>query len=318
MGQSETHFVTLIDENFLPQALALRGSLLKHCTNAHLWILCVTTEAFDVLKSLDLSRTELIHPSFYDDSEIMLLRHQRSRKEICWTLTPTSIKAVFKKRPDIETVTYVDADLFFLKSPEEILEEFQQSGKHVLITRHDYHPIWDKTASSGEFNVQFITVNRSRGLEVIEAWDRDCRDWCFDYHWEGLIGDQGYLSQWPDEFPDLVHIAKDTAKFQGPWNAQRFRSSLAVTFHFHGAKITPRGIALKGPYPISPCRHEYFYRPYNRAIKELFSRYPLLKEFGTSRISQLTFLQIGERFTRWKYWIGIFAYTFFRVRLASK
>ena len=63
-------------------------------------------------------------------------------------------------------MTYVDADVWLLKSPRPVFEEFERSGKSVFITRHAYAPEYDQADVTGEFCVQFVVFERGRSAAV--------------------------------------------------------------------------------------------------------------------------------------------------------
>ena len=49
MSSKVEHFVTLFDQVFLPQGLALHMSMERHIKNYKLWILCMEDQVFEIL-----------------------------------------------------------------------------------------------------------------------------------------------------------------------------------------------------------------------------------------------------------------------------
>src|SRR4051812_34843747 len=145
------HFVTLFDSNFLPSALAMHASLLRHAGSFRLWILCMDEQVEKQLTTLDLTGVSLIPLREFETPELLAVKPTRGRGEYCWTSTPFTFTAVFARDPTAERVTYLDADLFFLRPPAILLEEFTASGKDVFITEHAYAPEYDHTRKSGRF-----------------------------------------------------------------------------------------------------------------------------------------------------------------------
>ena len=114
-------YVTLFDSVFLPQGLALYYSLLSLRGKFKLWVLCVDQKSFDFLSGLSLDNLFLLNLSELENDNLLEVKSIRSRAEYCWTLTPWSIQWVFEADPSARRVTYLDADLFLLDSPSEIL-----------------------------------------------------------------------------------------------------------------------------------------------------------------------------------------------------
>lgn len=251
------HFVTLFDNNFLPTGLCLHRSLLEQGGAFHLWVLCMDEEVELHLKQLGLPHVTLIPLREVEDARLLAVKPSRSKGEYCWTLTPFSPQFVFDRDATVTRVTYLDADLFFFDDPHLLLDEFEQSGKHVLITEHAYDPRYDKTRRSGRFCVQFMTFRRtSEAYEAMRWWQDRCLEWCFARVEAGKFGDQKYLDQWPTLFAQQVHILKQKEKTLAPWNVHYFgeRAGGAVQpvfYHFHGLRlISPGKLLLYSGYQV--------------------------------------------------------------------
>lgn len=235
------HFCTLFDSHYLPLGIALHQSLMTHAKSFHLWVLCIDEEVELSLQKLDLPYVSLMPLREMETAELLAVKPNRTRGEYCWTLTPFIFQAVFDQDPNIEQVTYLDADLFFFDDPAILLNEFM-ADKHVLFTEHAYAPEYDQTATSGKFCVQFLTVRcTDRALKVIYWWQKKCLQWCFNRIEDGKFGDQKYLESWPTLFGDDVQIVENIEKTLAPWNIAYFERTLPelspVFYHFHGLKI---------------------------------------------------------------------------------
>lgn len=157
------HFVTIFNSLFLPQGLALHRSMERHVQEYTLWILCVDDVAYDVLHKLVLPNVRLLELAKLETVELLRVKQDRTIAEYCWTLTPFAPRFVFDADLSVARVTYIDADLWFRKSPAIVFNEFEASGKYVLITDHGYAPEYDFSASSGQYCVQFMTFTRVGG-----------------------------------------------------------------------------------------------------------------------------------------------------------
>lgn len=272
------HYVTLFDSLFLPQGLALHLSMERHVKDYKLWILCVDDQTHLILKKLKLVNVELLQLTQLETPELLSIKPTRTKGEYCWTLTPFSLRFVFEADPSVRRVTYLDADLWFRKSPAPIFKELEQSGKHVLITDHAYSPEYDQSETSGQYCVQFMTFMRDGGEEVRKWWEERCLEWCYARFEDGKFGDQKYLDDWPTRFETRVHVLANKELTLAPWNALRFPYGNAITWHFQGLRLIPQKkychVVLNG-YPLPAATRKNIYQKYiddlNVVIGILFS-----------------------------------------------
>jgi hypothetical protein len=266
------HFVTLFNSLFLPQGLALHMSMERHARECVLWILCVDDETYDVLGRLDLPNVKRLKLSDLETSELLDVKPGRTVGEYCWTLTPFAPRFVFEADPTVERVTYIDADLWFRKHPKPIFNEFDASGKQVLITDHAYAPEYDQSATSGQFCVQFMTFTRDGGDTVRKWWEERCIEWCFARFEDGKFGDQKYLDDWPERFGDAVHVLRDKELALAPWNASRFPYGNAVFYHFHGLRLISEKKIEIGNYSLPNALRANVYQPYFSDLRDAVDR----------------------------------------------
>jgi hypothetical protein len=272
------HYVTLFDSLFLPQGLALHASMQRRLTDFRLWVLCVDDEAHALLTQLALPNVSLIALSAVETPELLAVKPGRSKGEYCWTLTPFAPRFVFEADASVRRVTYVDADLWFLKNPAPIHAEFAASGAGALITEHAYAPEFDQSDRSGQYCVQFMTFDRVEGEPVRKWWEERCVEWCFARFEEGRFGDQLYLNDWPERFGARVHVLQRIELAQAPWNATRFPYSEAVFYHFQSLRLLPgRRIDLGVIYPLNEPLRRNVYAPY---IADLTAAIALLRGVG--------------------------------------
>jgi len=248
MTRQSEQFVTLFDSGFLSIGLALYQSLVDHAGPFKLWVICMDEAAEEQLNRLALPELETIPVREVETPELLAVKPDRDRAEYCWTVTPFSAAAVFKRDSQVRRVTYVDADVCFFKDPRILLQELDASGGHVLITEHAYAPEYDQTATSGRFCVQFVTFDRSQAAQrVMHWWQQRCLEWCYRRVEDSRFGDQKYLDRWPALFGPDVHVLQATENTLAPWNVQHYALRGAygvdpVMYHFHGLRLHDDGL----------------------------------------------------------------------------
>ena len=281
------NYVTLFDGLFLPQGVALHLSMERHLKNYTLWIICVDDITYSILLNNNLPNVRLLQLSKLETPELLHSKSNRSIGEYCWTLTPFSPRFVFEADNSVDRVTYIDADIWFRADPYRIFEEFENSGKHLLITDHAYAPEFDQSVNCGKFCVQFMIFSR-KGSEHIRAWwENRCLEWCYARFEDGKFGDQKYLDFFPILFKDDVHILQNIELILAPWNATRFPFGNSAVWHFHGLRIFKSLIGLHvyiGEYYIPSITIINIYYAYFQDIKKSIH---LLKKQGYEVRSQL-------------------------------
>lgn len=289
------HYVTLFDSLFLPQGLALHMSMERHVGTYTLWILCMDDEVQEALAKLELPNVRLLQLSKLETPELLAIKSTRSKGEYCWTLTPFTPRFVFEADSGVSRVTYLDADMWFRKNPAPIFNEFDASGKHVLITDHAYAPEHDQSATSGQYCVQFMTFTRNGGEVVRKWWEERCVEWCYSRIEDGKFGDQKYLDDWPTRFANSVHILIDKELTLAPWNATRFPYGNAVSWHFHSLRILSNSknsiLVATGTYLLPKCTRENVYQPYLNDLRGAIDRAASL---GIDLKSQMAFSVVGN------------------------
>jgi hypothetical protein len=244
--------------------------MLRHCSSFKLWVLCTDKKAIKILNQLNLEKTELLDLAKVETTELLRIKEERTVAEYCWTLTPFAPKFVFEADSTIDRITYIDADIWFRKSPKPIFDELEESGKSVLITEHSYSPEYDFTETSGRFCVQFLTFHRTGGETVREDWEEKCLEWCYARSEDGKFGDQKYLDHWPHNFPDRVHILQEKEYALAPWNVNRYPYGKSIFYHFQALRIRKNNTLCIGPaIPIPKLTFENIHKPYLEELKEV-------------------------------------------------
>lgn len=213
------NFCTYFDSNYLLRGLAMYYSLIKHCPDCYLYIFAFDDKCLKTLLILNLPRVIVISLEKFEDKQLLSVKPTRSKAEYCWTCTPSTILYCLKKF-NLESCTYLDADLMFFDSPQILLNELGNDS--VLITEHRYHPEHDKTSYSGKYCVQFMTFkNNSMGLKVLTWWRESCLDWCYARFEDGKFGDQKYLDGWLKRF-EGIKVLQNHGGGVAPWNVLNY------------------------------------------------------------------------------------------------
>jgi hypothetical protein len=289
------HFVTLFDLLFLPQGLALHRSMERHSGNYTLWILCMDDEVHEILSLMKLPNVQLLQLSLVETKELERVKPERTVGEYCWTVKPFALKFVFDSDISVKRVTYLDADLWFRKSPAPIFQEFDKSGKDVLITDHAYSPEYDLSEKSGQYCGQFTTFTREGGEPVRKWWEERCIEWCFARFENGKFGDQKYLDDWPERFPEQVHVLSNQGWTLAPWNANRFPYSNGVFWHFHELRLTEKRskplVQFTTSYSIPPITRKQIYKPYLEDLRVVIE---IMKSHGVQPKIQKKYRTFGR------------------------
>lgn len=275
------YYVTLFDSNYLTRGLVMYRSLLTHENNFHLWIICFDDFVYDTLEKLNLDKVTPINLKEFEDDELLSIKHERTYVEYMWTCTPSVALYVLSKYPEVDAITYLDADLMFFSSPKPIFEEVKSAS--VLITEHRYLPGFDQSETNGIYNVQFVMFRRDApGLEAVKWWRDRCIEWCFYRVEDNKLGDQKYLDDWPQRFQG-VHVLKNLGGGVAPWNAAQYNLNKVdrqlyidqtplIFYHCHALKLYPFKISYLFPnYPITQQMRDWIYRPYLKAISAAYT-----------------------------------------------
>jgi hypothetical protein len=289
------HFVTLFDLLFLPQGLALHRSMERHSGNYTLWILCMDDEVHEILSLMKLPNVQLLQLSLVETKELERVKPERTVGEYCWTVKPFALKFVFDSDISVKRVTYLDADLWFRKSPAPIFQEFDKSGKDVLITDHAYSPEYDLSEKSGQYCGQFTTFTREGGEPVRKWWEERCIEWCFARYENGKFGDQKYLDDWPERFQKQVHVLSNQGWTLAPWNANRFPYSNGIFWHFHELRLTEKRskpmVQFTTSYSIPPITRKQIYKPYLEDLRVVIE---IMKSHGVQPKIQKKYRTFGR------------------------
>ncbi len=240
------YYCTYFDFNYLARALALYNSLERHAGPFRLYTLCFDEQSYEVLKRMDLPHLEPVALAELEkgDEPLVRCKSNRSTVEYYFTCSPCLPLYLLEKHPEIDFITYLDADLYFYADPQPIYDEME--GHSIGIIEHRVAPGF-RSHQNGRFNVGWVSFRRdANGLACLRWWKERCIEWCYERFEDGKFSDQGYLTVWPERFQG-VRIIEHKGANVAPWNVARYALSLRdekiyvdeqplLFYHFHGFK----------------------------------------------------------------------------------
>jgi hypothetical protein len=258
-------------------------SLVEAGANFHLYIFAFDEPVYEYFRSAGKKENiTVISLDNFQDNDLLAVKSERTPVEYCWTCTPSTVLYCIEKF-QLQSCTYIDADLYFYSDPQILLDEL--GDKSVIITEHRFTKEYEKGAENGIYCVQFVTFkNDENGLKVLKWWRNSCIEWCFARAEDGKFGDQKYLDDWIFRF-DGVHVLKHLGGGVAPWNVQQYSFSQlnerlygvenitdtkfrVVFFHFHALKFFTDDTVNISNYRTSPSAFKFIYAPYVRLLLE--------------------------------------------------
>lgn len=284
-------YCTYFDSNYFLQGLAMIKSLLHYDQKSEILVLALDDQTEILLQRFKLNRVTVVNSKNIEKCypELLIAKLNRNKIEYYFTLTPAVIKyALSNLKHENYTAVYVDADLFFFDSPEDIFVTF--SDYSVAIIPHNYSKKMErKLEKFGKYNVGMVIFKSdSEGTKVLEWWYQSCLEWCFDYALNGKFADQKYLENFSN-ISDRVQVIKHLGANLAPWNIDNYEISKShnsilvnnhklIFFHFHNLKIFKKLFLLPHIYFRAPVKvnvKEYIYRQYIQELTKLSSDYDI-------------------------------------------
>lgn len=284
------HFATLFDSAYCAKGLALHESLLKHSSEPFvLHILACDTDTFYMLSDMKLKNVEVIPLEPFESAmKMQPVKASRSHVEYMWTLASSFMEYLL---PWFDSLTYLDADIFFFSDPKVIFEEIGE--RSIGIVPHRFNEKERKRlGKNGEFNVGVVYAKNSPvGLKCISKWANQTREWCFGRNEGGKFGDQAYLDSWPTEYRDECFIIYHLGVNLGPWAVGNYEigrddEGIAIAepnliftlicYHFH--EFIDQNNLTK--WKLRPEDRDLIYAPYVKAFNAAQER---IAEFKRAR-----------------------------------
>jgi len=282
------YYCTYFDRNYLLRGLTLYQSLKQHAQPFILWVLCFDEWSFEVLTKLAQPDLRPVALADFEsgDSELLAAKSARSKVEYYFTCSPSWPLYLLTQNPEIDLLTYLDADLYFFSSPEPIFAEL--SSDSILIVGHRFPDHLRHLELHGIYNVGLLTFRSDdTGRACLRWWRERCLEWCGIEPQDGKFADQKYLDDWPERFPG-TRVLEHAGAGLAPWNwtdytVERSGSGIKVNgkplifYHYHGIKFLTRRlydpVTLGRRYgEMPPAVRDMLYRPYVAALKETAGR----------------------------------------------
>ncbi len=286
-GVHPTHYATYFDRHYLTRGLALLRSLEQHCAPFVLWVLCLDAETEELLRRLDSQHVRRVPLAELEQADPALLAVKPNRQpvEYFWTCGPALLVHVLRRDPTIETLAYLDADMFFFDAPAPIFAGLRD--RSIVLMEQRY-----VQAKGGRFNVGMLAFRRTpSALACLNRWREQCLEWCYDRFEPGRHGDQKYLEEWPDRYD--VTILEYAGAGVAPWNVETQRihyrggrvlveGDPLVVYHFARIHLIHRWIYELHDYrwqdrKMDPLVRRWIYAPY---IRELYAAEGRVRQLG--------------------------------------
>jgi len=234
-----------------------------------------------------------IHPISLGDFEfgnvkLLDIKKERSIAEYYFTCTPFLSLFILDNFPDVDLITYLDADLFFFADPAPLFAEID--GKSISIVGHRFPARLRHLESTGLYNVGWVSFRRDEnGLECLCWWRDLCLEWCYDRVEAERFADQKYLDRFPDRFGNEIIIRHKGANV-APWNIENY----ALTKRNHRFYVDDEPLIFyhfQGLKKIAPCIYNLGFWSYSiRASKELMNYIyiPYIQELQRSQLGVLS------------------------------
>lgn len=265
----------------MAQGLALIDSVNHHSSTKITWhVLALDEKVSDVLK-ISYPNIDVIDFDVEFDLELFESSKIRPWRETCWSGAACLLHKLSHSLQDGTSIVYLDADCYFFNDISEMLKPL--TNHKIAIHEHNFsHDRKEWLEKSGRFNVGAVAGIAGDVFQSCTAkWRLQVLDSCESIPSLGKCGDQSYLNEWPDLYPEL-YIWDFPGVGLAPWNLNNFpplkkeadvlvNDSKLFFFHFHGLQIMYFGklfaffVPASG-YELKNVPFRFVFLPY---VKEL-------------------------------------------------
>lgn len=226
-------------------------SLKRHCPGAQAYVLCMDTHVQTIFEALDLPWVQCIELKRIEDESLLIAKKTRGVAEYCWTLSSCFTWYVLQNHPEIDFLTYVDADLLFFSDVKPLFDEISDAS--IAIIEHRFSERLKSREVNGRFCVEWVSFRRDeQGLACLSRWREQCIEWCYYRLEDGKMGDQKYLDEWPTRY-SACHILMHPGAGIAPWNYAQYsfntdkagnitvEKAPLIFYHFHQFQLLENG-----------------------------------------------------------------------------
>ncbi|MDT8993089.1 hypothetical protein RQP54_19605 [Curvibacter sp. APW13] len=304
------HFCTLFDSNYLLKGVAMLRTLKQHCPDAYVHVLCMDGQTREILEQLGLAHVTCLSLPEVEDQALLAVKPDRSVAEYCWTLSPCLPWYVLQHNPEIDAITYLDADLLFYSPLQPLFDEIGDAS--IVIIEHRFPPALKHLEVNGRFCVEWVGFRRdAHGMACLARWREQCIEWCFHRLEGDRMGDQKYLDQWPASF-DGVHVIQHVGAGLAPWNYAQYSfaednhkkifvdGEPLIFYHFHQFQLLSDGSfdRLSAAYRAMGREPETVYRAYEQSLIGILSEVRSIRPGFSGGVKP--FLRIkSQRLVQW-------------------
>jgi len=240
----------------------------------------------EILEKLHLPDLHPISLEEFERNDELLLsaKQNRSRIEYYFTCTPSLPLYILNGWPEVNLITYLDADLFFFSDPAPLFIEMNQ--KSIGIIGHRFPARLQYKEKYGLYNVGWLSFRKDKtGVECLNWWRKLCFEWCYDRLEDDRFADQKYLNRFPHRYGKDVILNHPGANV-APWNIENYNLKMKESyvyvddqpllfFHFQGFRqiipfVYDLGLCDYG-IKINQKLMDYIYMPYIQALHETSS-----------------------------------------------
>lgn len=214
------YFCTLFDSGYLLKGLSMIRSLARYCPGMKIYVLCMDDQTKYIIERLEMPFVNCITLVEVENEELLKAKVDRGVAEYCWTLSSCFTWFVMQRFPEIDFLTYVDADLLFYSDVQPLYDEIGDAS--IAIIEHRFTPRLKHREVNGRFCVEWVSFRRDdQGLACLSRWREQCIEWCYYRLEDGKMGDQKYLDEWPLLYSSC-HILMHPGAGVAPWNYAQY------------------------------------------------------------------------------------------------
>lgn len=279
-------YCTLFDSNYMERGIALIDSIISLRQQNTIYVVALDDSCEQYLSRKKYNSVVVISPRDFIDDELAMAKGDRDWKSFCWTCQASVPHYIFRKY-DIGYLIYMDADIFFYRSPNYLIDELKATSSSVAISPHNFPPNITGhylRKACGKYCSGFIIFkNDDIGKRVAREWRVSCLKKCTSEPTSKTFGDQKYLEDWEKSYIN-VYVIKEYDVGMAPWNISNygieqdkiiFKSNHTevnpLFFHFHGTGLEEDNSVKLHLYTTQGEYDDYLiellYRPYFEKIK---------------------------------------------------